>query len=342
MGQEVAELEQKLSEFCGVNHTISCGNGTDAIMISLMALGVEPGDLIATTPFSFFATAEAICILGARPVFVDIDIDTYNMCPDELQRTMEKQANTNPIKAVISVDLFGQPCDYDRIEMICKSHGAALLTDSAQSFGSQLGARKTGSFGDIASTSFFPSKPLGCYGDGGAILTNSDLLALETRSIRSHGKGVDKYDNRRIGVNSRLDTIQAAILLSKLQIFEDEVRLRNKVAQYYSENITNDYFFKQKIIETSTSVWAQYCLRAVSEEDRAEIINRFKSKDIPAQIYYKKCLHLQPAVSYLGYVEGDFPNAETVSKTIFSIPMHPYLDSSDQDQVIEILQNYGR
>ncbi|RDE24808.1 DegT/DnrJ/EryC1/StrS aminotransferase family protein [Motiliproteus coralliicola] len=335
MGPEVSELEKQLADFVGVDHCLSCANGTDALQIALMALDIGPGDAVFTTPFTFFATAEVIALVGARPVFVDVDPESYNISPQQLElaiRKCQKEGSFNPT-AVISVDLFGQPADYPQIEPICKQHGLKLIEDAAQGLGGRIGERISGSFGDIATTSFFPAKPLGCYGDGGAIFTHDACLAEKIRSIRIHGKGQDKYDNVRIGLNSRLDTIQAAILLEKLAHFEAEISQRQRVADRYTEALKETYS-TPTIAPDMQSVWAQYTLRS---SNRDQTIERLKAASIPAMIYYPKPLHLLGAFSQLGYSKGDFPIAEKLSKTVFSLPMHPYLHLKEQQEVIDCL-----
>ncbi|WP_429192646.1 DegT/DnrJ/EryC1/StrS family aminotransferase [Aeromonas salmonicida] len=323
MGPEVAELEAKLADYVGVKHVITCANGTDALTLAMMAMGVKPGDAIFCPTFTFFATAETIAYEGATPVFVDSDPDTFNISPQDLEKQIQRvlaEGKLN-LKAIITVDLFGLPANYPELEIIAKKYNIKLLEDSAQGFGGELNGKRAGSFGDIATTSFFPAKPLGCYGDGGAIFTNSDEYAELIRSYRVHGKGADKYDNIRIGMNSRLDTIQAAILLEKLAVFPEELIARNKVAKNYEQALAGKY--KTPMVPPGyLSSWAQY---TIITQDRDATMAEYKAKGIPTMIYYATCLHQQKAFAYLGYKEGDLPVAEKLSKQVVSLPMHPYM-----------------
>jgi len=337
MGPEVFELEEKLSEYVGMKYCISCSSGTDALLIPLMANGIGPGDAVITTPFTYIATAEVISLLGAEPVFIDIYETTYNLNPDGIERAVQdaerKGLNT---KAIIPVDLFGLPARYRMINEVAKKYDLMIIEDAAQGFGGAIRGKKAGSFGDVACTSFFPAKPLGCYGDGGAIFTNDEELANKMKSIRIHGSGSDKYENVRIGINGRLDTLQAAILLEKLSIFDEELKLRNVVANYYSDNISLD-FQKPFIPENYLSSWAQYSLLSKSESKRNKIMSNLSNANIPSMIYYKRPLHLQTVLKKFGYQGGDFPISERTSNQIFSIPMHPYLDKEKQNRIIEVL-----
>lgn len=323
MGPEVAELEAKLADYVGVKHVITCANGTDALTLAMMAMGVKPGDAIFCPTFTFFATAETIAYEGATPVFVDSDPDTFNISPQDLEKQIQRvlaEGKLN-LKAIITVDLFGLPANYPELEIIAKKYNMKLLEDSAQGFGGELNGKRAGSFGDIATTSFFPAKPLGCYGDGGAIFTNSDEYAELIKSYRVHGKGADKYDNVRIGMNSRLDTIQAAILLEKLAAFPEELIARNKVAKNYEQALAGKY--KTPMVPPGyLSSWAQY---TIITQDRDATMAEYRSKGIPTMIYYATCLHQQKAFAYLGYKEGDLPVAEKLSKQVVSLPMHPYM-----------------
>jgi UDP-2-acetamido-2-deoxy-ribo-hexuluronate aminotransferase len=337
MGPEVFELEGKLSDFLGIRHSISCSSGTDALLMVLMAMDVGPGDAVFTTPFSFMATAEVISLLGATPVFVDIDPDTYNMNPDCLEKAIEqviqnKTGRLSP-RCVIPVDIFGLAADYDAINRISGRYNLFVLEDAAQSFGAEYQHRKAGTLGHAAATSFFPAKPLGCYGDGGAIFTDDDDLAKKLESIRVHGKGTDKYDNVRIGINGRLDTLQAAILLEKLEIFEKEIKERNRVASLYSE-LLGSHFKLQTIPEDCTSVWAQFSVR---HERSREMMATLNLNHIPTAVYYPKPLHCQTAFAYLGYQPDDFPVSKNLSESIFSLPMHPYLEEAQIRHICEIL-----
>ena len=339
MGPEVLELEEKLCDYVGVKYCISCSSGTDALLIPLMAKGIGPGDAVITTPFTYIATAEVISLLGAEPVFVDVYDTTYNMNPSYIEDAVRYAANKGlNAKAIIPVDLFGLPARYRIISEIAKKHNLFVIEDAAQGFGGEIRGMKAGFFGDVASTSFFPAKPLGCYGDGGAIFTNDEELANKMKSIRVHGSGFDKYENVRLGINGRLDTFQAAILLEKLSIFKDELKLRNKVADYYSNNIS-EIFNKPFTPKKYYSSWAQYSLLAKSETDRSKIMAVLSDENIPSMIYYKLPLHLQEVMKNLGYKKGDFPISERISKQIFSIPMHPYLDEKKQSKIIEVLNS---
>ena len=339
MGPEVIELEEKLADYVGVKYCISCSSGTDALLIPLMAKGIGPGDAVITTPFTYIATAEVVSLLGAEPIFVDIYESTYNINPNGIEKAIQEAERKGLVaKAIIPVDLFGLPARYRLIKDLAKKYGLMIIEDAAQGFGGQIRGEKAGSFGDVASTSFFPAKPLGCYGDGGAIFTNNEELALRMKSIRVHGSGLDKYENVRIGINGRLDTIQAAILLEKLHIFDEEFASRNKIAECYSKNITSNVK-KPFIPKDYLSSWAQYSLLSNSEHKRDEIMSRLAEKNIPSMIYYKRPLHLQVAFKKLGYEKGDFPISEKIASQIFSIPMHPYLDMDRQNRVIEVLNS---
>lgn len=335
MGAEVEEFENNLASYLGVKHVISCANGTDALQLVMMAMDIKPGDAVFCPTFTFFATAEVISLAGATPVFVDSDPDTFNMCPNNLEekiRSVVKQGMLRP-RAIIAVDLFGQPADYDRLQSIASNFGLKLIEDAAQGFGGEIRGKRAGSFGDIATTSFFPAKPLGCYGDGGAVMTDNDSLATLIRSLRVHGKGKDKYDNVRIGLNSRLDTLQAAILIEKLDVFPQELERRNQVAAHYAEALSK-YFATPTVPEGYLSSWAQYTLKS---EARVEVMEKLKAEGIPTNIYYGTCMHLQTAFADLGYKKGDFPIAEKLAESVFSIPMHPYMTSADVNKVVSTL-----
>src|SRR5450759_4143 len=336
MGPEIAELEEKLAKYVGVKHCVACASGTDALLMPLMAYDIGPGDVIFTTPFTFIATAEVIALLGASVVFVDIDPRTYNIDPVKLDEAIQKFVKSNSgkkAKGIIPVDLFGQTADYDPIETIAKKYGLFVLQDAAQSFGGTYKGRKAGSSGNVGATSFFPAKPLGCYGDGGAIFCNDDAMMQKLRSIRVHGQGSDKYNNIRIGINGRLDTMQAAVLIAKMEIFDEEIGLRNKVASRYSEKLKNTVV-TPFVHPDCMSVWAQYSILA---ERRDEMLKKLKSRGVPTAVYYPKPLHLQDAFRDLGYKPGDFPISERIADSIFSIPMHPYLSTEDQDYIVKAI-----
>ncbi|PXF63039.1 DegT/DnrJ/EryC1/StrS family aminotransferase [Kangiella spongicola] len=323
MGPEVQELEEKLAEYVGVKHAITCGNGTDALTLAMMVLDVKPGDAVFCPTFTFFATAEVIAFEGATPVFVDADESTFNICPIDLEKRIQAviAEGTLTPKAIIAVDLFGLPANYPELEKIAKKYDLKLVEDAAQGFGGAINGQKAGGFGDIATTSFFPAKPLGCYGDGGAVFTNNDEYAELIKSYRVHGKGKDKYDNVRIGMNSRLDTIQAAVLLEKLAEFPKELIARNLAAENY-ENSLAGTFKTPQIPDGYLSSWAQYTLVS---EDRDAAMAKYKEQGTPTMIYYGTCMHQQSAFKELGYQAGDFPVAEKLAETVFSLPMHGYL-----------------
>lgn len=331
-GKQVTELEQQLAEYVGVKHCVTCGNGTDALTLVMMAWDIKAGDAVFVPTFTFFASAEVVAFEGATPVFVDVDERTFNVDPVKLEKAIEQVKNEGKLnpRAVIAVDLFGQPADYTKIEEICKKHGLLLLEDGAQGFGGKIGERTACSFGDAAATSFFPAKPLGCYGDGGAVFTNDDEMADYMRSIRVHGKSpADKYDNLRIGLNSRLDTIQAAVLKVKLQAFKDhELESVNRAAKLYDEYLGN--VVKTPVVpEGFYSSWAQYTLILDSKEQRTHLQKELKEQGIPTMVYYPKPMHLQGAFADLGYKKGDFPVAESLCERVLSLPMHPYLNEED-------------
>jgi dTDP-4-amino-4,6-dideoxygalactose transaminase len=332
MGPEVKELEERLGEFVGVTHSISCASGTDALLMALMAYNVGPGDAVITTPFTFIATAEVISLLGATPVFVDIDPKTYNIDPAKTEEAIsalqKNDSNLHPLpkthnplpiklKGVITVDLFGLPADYERINAIARNHGLFVIEDAAQSFGAEYKGRKSCNLSDIACTSFFPAKPLGCYGDGGMCFTDDKDLAEIIESIRVHGKGNDKYDNVRIGINGRMDTIQAAILLAKFEIFSEEIETRNQIAKTYSDLLSSigHELSIPFVPDGYKSAWAQYSLLSRGEEHRLKIQTRLKEANIPTVIYYPKPLHIQTAFGELNYKRGDFPISEDISNT---------------------------
>lgn len=324
MGPEVGELEEQLANYVGVKHAITCANGTDALTLAMMVLDVKQGDAVFCPTFTFFATAETIAFQHATPILVDSDAATFNLCPVDLERRIIKVISEGKLKpkAIVAVDLFGLPADYPAIVAIAKKYGLKIIEDAAQGFGGEIDGQRAGSFGDIATTSFFPAKPLGCYGDGGAIFTNNDDYAALLRSYRVHGKGSDKYDNVRIGMNSRLDTIQAAILLEKLAAFPDELRQRNRAAKNYETALSGRY---QTPVTPDgyLSSWAQYTL---VDENRDAIMADYKTKGVPTVIYYGTCMHQQTAFKDLGYSDTEFPVASRLARQVFSLPMHGYLE----------------
>ncbi len=323
MGPEVYELEKQLADYVGVKHAITCANGTDALTLAFMALGVGEGDAVFCPTFTFFASAETIAFENATPIFVDSDEYTFNICPVDLEAKIEQTIMEGELtpKAIVAVDLFGLPADYPALQRIAKKYGLKLIEDAAQGFGGEINGKRAGSFGDIATTSFFPAKPLGCYGDGGAIFTDDDGYAELIRSLRVHGKGDHKYDNVRIGMNSRLDTLQAAILIEKLAAFPTELVARNHAAEKYSEELENKVKTPH-VPEGYLSSWAQY---TVVSDEREKEMAAYKEQGIPTMIYYATCMHEQTAFAGLGYKQGDFPIAERLARTVYSLPMHGYL-----------------
>jgi len=336
MGPEVFELEEKLAEYCGVKHAISCSSGTDALLIPLMAWGIGPGDAVFTTPFTYVATAEVISILGATPIFVDVYESTYNIDCDKLEVEIKKVINEGKLKpkAIIPVDLFGLPARYRLIDQIAKKYNLKVVEDAAQSFGGSIRDKKVGVFGDVAATSFYPAKPLGCYGDGGAIFTNDDDLAEECKAIRIHGTKKDKYNSEMIGLNGRLDSIQAAILLEKLSIFDEELEMRNEINSYYKKYLNNAQYHP----EGYQSAHALFSIVLGSNSKRNNLIDRLSHKKIPSVIYYKFPIHLMKAFQYLGYQKGSLPISEDLSYSIVSLPMHPYLTEADINFIIDTIQ----
>ena len=340
MGPQVQALEEQLAEFAGVKHAIACANGTDALMIVLRAWNVGPGDAVFVPAFTFAASAEVVALVGATPVFVDVYEHTYNMSPHSLEEAIalvRKEGRLKP-RVVMPVDLFGQPADYARLEPVVKREKLLMLCDTAQAFGATLDGRQTANTGDAAATSFFPAKPLGCYGDGGCTFTNDDGLDELLRSIRIHGQGADKYENIRIGVNSRLDTIQAAVLIEKLKIFADEIEQRERIARRYSALLAKSNRIRvPRVIEGGQSTWAQYTIEV---PDRDRLHQDLKAKGIPTAIYYTTPLSAQRGYSH--YPSAPIPVSEALSKTVISLPMHPYLDEATQDKIVAaVLESVG-
>lgn len=342
MGPEIEELEEKLAAFAGTRFCLSCSSGTDALLLPLMALGVGPGDAVLTSAYSFYATAEVIALLGATPVFVDIDPATYNLDPAALERAIHALLRNDPSlhplpkgyesltpRAIIPVDLFGLPADYAAIEAVASAHGLPIIEDAAQGFGGAVNGRRAGSFGLCAATSFFPAKPLGCYGDGGAIFTDDEALHEKLVSLRVHGQGSDKYENVAVGLNARLDTLQAAILLPKLEIFPEELELRQVAAARYTERLSG-------LVETPVipdgyfSAYAQYTVRT---DRREQLMSGLSASGVPTMVYYRIPLHLQPVFAHLGYGEGDMPHSEKASREVVSLPMHPWLTEADAEAI---------
>ena len=328
MGQEVKTLEEKLAHFCGTKHALTCSSGTDALLLALMAYDIGPGDEVITSPFTFIATAEVIAFLRATPVFVDIDPVSYNMNPSLLEAAI-----TLKTKAIMPVSLYGQCPDMDAINAIAQKHGIPVIEDGAQSFGATYKGKKSCALSTIGCTSFFPSKPLGCYGDGGAIFTDDDALAKKMRILLNHGQE-ERYKHEYVGINGRLDTIQAAVLNVKLDYFDAEITARERIGARYSA-LLQQSVITPVVSEGYSSVYAQYSVRVPNRERVAKTLNE---AGIPTAIHYPIPLHLQPAFTYLGYKEGDFPVSETVAKEIMSLPMSPFLTHEQQDMVVDALK----
>jgi len=340
MGPEVQELEKRLADFVGVKHVIPCASGTDALTIPLMAYNLEKTDAVFVPSFTFFASAESISLAGGTPVFIDSDASSFNISVVSLRKAIESTIEENALtpRGIMAVDLFGQPADYTEIHDIANQYGLFIIEDAAQSFGAVYRDKRAGSLGNVGATSFFPSKPLGCYGDGGAIFTDDDQLAEIMRSISIHGKGKDKYDNIRIGLNSRLDTLQAAILLAKLDVFEDEIKLRNKVAEHYSQ-ILSSLFELPVVCPDRTSVWAQYTIKTSGQAARNKIVEQLKQQGIPTAVYYPTPIHLSTAYKNLEYKRGYLPVCEKLSEQVLSLPMHPYLNEENIQRIASTIKS---
>jgi dTDP-4-amino-4,6-dideoxygalactose transaminase len=334
LGPEVRTFESDLAAFCGARHVVTCASGTDALVLALRAMGVGPGDAVLCPSFTFCATAEVAALVGATPVFVDVDARTFNIDVKGIAGAVEtaRQAGLNP-KAIIPVDLFGLPADHAAIRSAAAADNLLVLDDAAQSFGATCDNRRLGTFGVCTATSFFPAKPLGCYGDGGAVMTDDDGLADAMRSLRVHGQGSDKYDNVRIGLASRLDTIQAAILIEKLKIFPDEIDARNAIARRYNEGL-NDVAIVPSVPPGMTSIWAQYTIR-VQGGRRDALAAELKAERIPTAIYYPIPLHRQQAYKQYPVGKGGVAVSDRLADEVISLPMHAYLDPSTQDHIID-------
>jgi UDP-2-acetamido-2-deoxy-ribo-hexuluronate aminotransferase len=335
LGPEVRTFEAELAAFCGARHAVSCASGTDALVLVLMAKGIAPGDAVFCPAFTFCATAEVVALLGATPVFVDVDATTFNIDPDSLERGIAtaRRLSLKP-KMVIPVDLFGLPADYDAISAV--TNGLFVLDDAAQGFGATYKGRAIGSLADATATSFFPAKPLGCYGDGGAVLTDDDDLAALLKSLRVHGEGANRYDNVRIGITGRLDTIQAAVLSEKLKIFPDEIKARDQVAARYASALGN-LVTVPRVPDSSTSVWAQYTIRLVPGA-RERIAAALKTDGVPTAIYYPKPLNRQEAYKHFPVADGGVPVSEQLSDEVISLPMHAYLEPATQDRIVDAVR----
>src|SRR6202140_1835059 len=338
-GPEVAQLEAALAAFCGAKHVVSCASGTDALIMVLMAKGVGRGDAVLCPSFTFCATGEAVALTGATPVFVDVDEATFNIDANSLKRGIAAaiKAGLKP-RAVIPVDLFGQSADHDAIGSIAEAEGIFVLDDAAQAFGASYQGRRLGSFGLATATSFFPAKPLGCFGDGGAIFTDDAEFAETLRSVRVHGQGLDKYDNIRIGMTARLDTMQAAVLIEKLKIFDDEIAARNRVAERYAQGLGNVVTVPH-LAAGCTSVWAQYTIRLPKGVDRDGFAAALKAQGVPTAIYYVKSMHQQSAYRDFPVADGGLPACERLSSDVISLPMHAYLDEPTQARVIKAVRS---
>ncbi|MDO9414059.1 MAG: DegT/DnrJ/EryC1/StrS aminotransferase family protein [Pseudolabrys sp.] len=332
-GPEVEKLEGQLAAHCGAKHAIGCSSGTDAIVLALMALGVGPGDAVFVPTFTFAATAEAVALVGATPVFVDCHAQTYNMDSRSLDEAISMIAADGELRpvGVIVVGMFGQPPDFKRIDPVAAKYRLWVIDDAAQSYGAAYDNRKVGALAKVTTTSFFPAKPLGCYGDGGAIFTDDDELADVIRSLLVHGKGADKYDNVRIGMNGRLDTIQAAILIEKMKIFDEEIDMRNEVYKRYNAGL-KDIVEVPAVVDGGTSVWAQY---TIALDGRDSVSAKLKSVGVPTAIYYPKPLHTQTAYRHFPSAPGGLPVSETLAQKVLSLPMHPYLDPATQERIIK-------
>ena len=337
-GPETKELEDKLANYSGVKYCATCASGTDALTLALMAWGVKPGDAVFVSSFTFVASAECIALLGATPIFIDSDPHTYNMDPEDLQRAIDevkKEGKLNP-KAVIPVDIFGAPCDYDKIMKIAHDNGMKVLQDAAQSYGSVYKGKRAGAIADMVATSFYPTKPLGCYGDGGATFTNSEEDFELLKSCRVHGMSTaDRYDNVRLGVTGRLDSLQGAVVLQKLTIFDDELVKRAKIAKKYDEELSS-YYGKQHILEDTQSAYGLYTIDCA---DRDELMDFLKANNIPCGAYYPRPVHTQTA--YTQWNTRKLPVCEKLSKTVLSIPMHPYLEEDAQNYVIGKMNEFA-
>lgn len=332
LGPEVKQLEDRLAAHCGARHVIGCSSGTDALLLALMALGAKAGDAVFVPSFSFAATAEAVALAGATPVFVDVEAASFNLDPAALAEALAEIKAKGQLRpaGVIAVDLFGQPANYPAIDRLAEAQGLWVIADAAQSYGAALGQKRVGTFGRISATSFFPAKPLGCYGDGGAVFTDDEKLAAIVRSASVHGKGTDKYDNVRIGLNARLDTLQAAILLEKLSIFDDEIMKRQAVAARYAAALA-ERVGVPRLGADATSVWAQYTILVPERDALAAALH---AQGIPTAIYYPKPLHRQTAYGHFPVAGGSLPVSDKLSARVLSLPMHPYLEPAVQDRII--------
>ena len=341
-GNQVKELEERLADYVGIKHCITCANGTDALQLALMAWGVGSGDAVFVPDFTFFSSGEVVSAVGATPIFVDVDSDTYNISINSLIKMIEKVVNDGIYKprVIVAVDLFGQPADYNELRKTADKYGMYILEDSAQGFGGMLGDKRDCSFGDISTTSFFPAKPLGCYGDGGAVFTDNSQWDELIRSYKVHGKGSSKYDNIRIGMNSRLDTLQAAVLLAKLPVFAgEELENEQKIALKYTEKL-KEYVKVPVIRDGFYSSWAQYTIQLKNSKMRDGLQKYLKDLGIPAMVYYQKPMHLQKAFDNSIYNDDDYPNTNRLCDTVLSLPFHPYMSDEDVELVAKSIIEY--
>ena len=344
-GQQVKDLEKKLAEYVGVKHCITCGNGTDALTMAMMAWGIKEGDAVFVPDFTFFSSGEIVSHAGAVPVFVDVDMDTFNISAESLEKAVKKTLDEGILKpqAVVAVDLFGLSADFAAVRAVADNYGLKVLEDGAQGFGGNIEGKVACSFGDISTTSFFPAKPLGCYGDGGAVFTDDDEIAALLESIRVHGKGEMKYDNVRIGLNSRLDTIQAAVLDVKLRAFDDyELTDINKAADKYTERLSalGEKVRTPVIPEGFYSSWAQYTIQLSDRKTRDDLQAALKAEGIPSMVYYPKPMHRQEAFAGQTYDDAEFPNTLKLCDIVLSLPMHPYLTDEDIDTVVNVINKF--
>lgn len=341
LGKPVTELENKLAEYVGRKYCISCANGTDALMLSLKAMDIGAGDAVFTSDFTYFASAGSISNVGGTPILVDIDLQTFNISPDALEKQIQNVIDEGKLtpKAIVPVDLFGLPADYTRILPIAEKYGLKVLEDAAQGFGGMINGKRAGSFGDVGATSFFPAKPLGCYGDGGAIFTDDPEMDRRLRSLRANGRSPeDKYDNREVGFNSRLDAIQAAILLPKLRAFSEyELDAVSRAASWYTERLS-DLVVTPIVPDGFVSSWAQYSILLKSSEERAVLQKALKEKEIPSMLYYPRGIHQQGAYQDRGLRDEDYLNTIEATKRILSLPMHPYLQEADVDYISGVIR----
>ena len=341
-GDEVRALESELADYVGVQHCITCANGTDALQLALMAWDIGEGDAVFVPDFTFFSSGEVVSAVGATPIFVDVDIDTYNIDSKRLEEQISKVIQEGKItpKVVIAVDLFGLPADYESISEMCNKYNLLLLEDGAQGFGGAIGDKRVCSFGDISTTSFFPAKPLGCYGDGGAVFTDNDEWANLIRSYCVHGKGDNKYDNVRIGMNSRLDAIQAAVLRAKIPVFEEsELDAIQIVAERYTSKL-QDYVKCPVVPNGYASAWAQYTIQLTNREERDTLQLRLKEYDVPSMVYYQKPMHMQLAFDKYGYNDSEYEVCNKLCDIVLSLPIHPYMKDEEIDEVVKVIVDF--